>query len=649
MELISIKRQPQNEVKMKNLALFLLGFYFTSLAGPISPILIGNNAWMSQDTYYGQIENLWGWMDDADYQLIRIGGHGALSQAKNLAWVYRTVDSVRAFGGEILLQVPSDFSGAEAAEYIRQINVVAGKNIQYWAIGNEPDWQLAGGGNDPQGVDLSVTGVANYTRTIAQGLRTVDPDIFIFGGGFAWYNTQYLGELLGTGANGITGKDANGHYYIDGIMWNHYDANSPNRSVEQEVQDILTRFEVVNARRPDKPMEWSIGEYNSNVGNDNVSIDMKAWSFQTGQNFAITYGVGMRYGAITICPWSMHESSGARTNYDLGLFDGNNGNYAGRSSYWHSSMLGQNMKTQYPEHSDNQDNIVVIPMHDASGIAVMVLNTSKTQAYNVALRLDDGAFASSNPVQIRVSTATNQEIEFEMQAYSTQMLVFDAAGNYIKNYEYTSIHADNRVGPTVTYPNVAIPQCEVHAIGDRIEAENYCSQFGIQTEPTTDVDLGLNIGYTTAGDYLTYLIDVQTSGDYEVLFRLAVGDALASFDLYINDQYAGNIESEDTGGWQFWETHSLTTSLETGENEIRIEFIDGGMNINWLELIGPQDAPVGLNLKQPMVIGNPLSARLVNAKGQMIGRSSLEHHGNFNLNKPLMPGAYRVNDPSGMH
>jgi hypothetical protein len=418
-------------------------------AQEISKYLIGSNAWMSQDTYYGEMERLWPQMQTAKYQVIRLGGHGSLSQNKNLAWLYRTIDSVRRIGAEPLVQVPSDYTEQQATQYIRSINVDNGKNIRYWSIGNEPDWQRAGGGNDPQGVDLTPAGVANYTRAIAKGLRAVNPDIIIFAGEFAWYNVEYLNALLGTGTSGITGKDSEGRYYINGISWHHYDANSPNRSVEMEVDDLRTRFTTVNARRPDSPLLWMIGEYNSNVGNDGVTTDMKAWSFQTGQNFAITFDVGMRKNAFTICPWSMHESGGARTNYDLGLFDGSNGNYTGRASYYHALMLGQNWKATSLARNDNQTDVTVVAMGDTGGVAVMILNRNKTQAFPYQVSLSSSTPPSGTGLLVGVNAQLQKTLSGNIPAYTTLMLVTDKQGNLIKRYTYGSGHADRRVGPDI--------------------------------------------------------------------------------------------------------------------------------------------------------------------------------------------------------
>lgn len=561
----------------------------------ISPQLLGNNAWMSQDTYYGEIERLWGWMDNADYQLIRIGGHAALTQAKNLTWVYRTIDSVRAFGADVLLQVPSDFTEAQATEYIRQINQVAGKNVRYWSIGNEPDWQLAGGGNDPKGVDLSVAGVATYTRRIAQGLRTIDPTIEIYAGGTAWYNTSYIGDFLGTGANSLTGKDANGHYYIDGIIWNHYDANSPTRSVEMEAQDLTTRFQTVNTRRPDKPMQWMIGEYNANVGNDGVGEDMKTWSFQSGQNFAITYDVGMRYGAFSICPWSMHESGGARTNYDLGLFDGNNGNYAGRSSYWHTLMLGQNWRENALKDIDNQADLQIISMGDTAGTTVMILNTSKVNYYDFELRLDQGAFSGQAEAQITIEAGIPREHKGSIAAYTTLTLVFDAQGGLTKRYTYSNtLHTLNRIGPQIEILAPTPLSCDTIRIPGTLQAENYCTQFGIQKEVTTDLDGGENIGYSTLGDWLEYPLEIADSGLYRLTFRVASGSDGGSIEFRIGDKILGQVTSASTGGWQIWENQIVEVPLSAGNHTLRLEYTDGGLNVNYILMEKTPDSPVVL-------------------------------------------------------
>ena len=89
----------------------------------------------------------------------------------------------------------------------------------------------------------------------------------------------------------------------------------------------------------------------------------------------------MRKGGYTLCPWAMHEHGGDRSGTDLSLFDSRSGRFPGRSTYYHSLMLGQNMRSNYLAHADNQTDVTVISMGDARGAAVMILNKSTNHSF----------------------------------------------------------------------------------------------------------------------------------------------------------------------------------------------------------------------------------------------------------------------------
>src|SRR5690606_21394762 len=55
----------------------------------------------------------------------------------------------------------------------------------------------------------------------------------------------------------------------------------------------------------------------------------------------------------------------------------------------------------------------------------------------------------------------------------------------------------------------------------QIEAEDFYLNVGLQLETTSDTGGGQNIGYTNAGDYLEYHINVAEPGEYDLEVRIA--------------------------------------------------------------------------------------------------------------------------------
>jgi hypothetical protein len=400
----------------------------------ISPYLIGNNAW-----YYVNLKSLWGKIDTADFQTIRIGGAGAEGWYGDNAWYMTLIDDIRKANAEPIVQVPRYLTDQQVIDFITKVNITNNKKIKLWSIGNEPDHR-----NRPSPVNE----VSAYIKRISSALKSVDSTIIVMGPDNAGY-WNYLNDLLGTDSLSITGKNAAGHYYIDVYTWHRYMFNTIN-GLESDVNNMMTRLATINASRPEgKKLTWGLTEFNSTYDNaKNPSSDYDVWNSNTGQVYAEVYGLGMRKNTFTMTAWSMLEGDSERAGTDLSLFDKD---HKGRSNYYHSLMLGQNMKNFYVTPTDNQDSVVVIPMKDSTGIAVMILNKDRDQGFDYALRLDDNNFTNNKALQIKVNAGKNIELTDSITKFSTQMLIFDNQGILKKKYSYTSVDADFRGEPLIQY------------------------------------------------------------------------------------------------------------------------------------------------------------------------------------------------------
>ena len=93
----------------------------------------------------------------------------------------------------------------------------------------------------------------------------------------------------------------------------------------------------------------------------------------------------------------------------------------------------------------------------------------------------------------------------------------------------------------------------------------------------TDVDLesnssgGYDVGWTAAGEWLNYSVNVTLSGAYTITFRVAASGAGGRFHLEMNGvNVTGSLAIPDTGGWQTWRTVSATASLIAGLQTARL-------------------------------------------------------------------------------
>ena len=127
---------------------------------------------------------------------------------------------------------------------------------------------------------------------------------------------------------------------------------------------------------------------------------------------------------------------------------------------------------------------------------------------------------------------------------------------------------------------------EINIIPGKIEAERYDTQFGIGTENTTDVGLGLNIKDLHPGDFATYEVDVKESGTYLFQYRVATERENSSFSLTFTQGeqviYYQTYSFDGTESWQIWQTGEDELFLENGKYSLIFKPLDNEFNLNWI-------------------------------------------------------------------
>ena len=149
---------------------------------------------------------------------------------------------------------------------------------------------------------------------------------------------------------------------------------------------------------------------------------------------------------------------------------------------------------------------------------------------------------------------------------------------------------------------------------DRFEAEHFTSMFGTSNEAVTDFDGVDDVGYIDAGDWLEYNIDVPSSGNYYVYFRVA-STALSSIILKVDGENTDTLKLTSTGGWQNWKTFGLQTELPAGKHKFRAFTPTGKFNLNWIRISDHENTLPVLNAGADQVITYPEKSSTLNAIG----------------------------------
>ena len=119
----------------------------------------------------------------------------------------------------------------------------------------------------------------------------------------------------------------------------------------------------------------------------------------------------------------------------------------------------------------------------------------------------------------------------------------------------------------------------------QVEAEDFTSMLGVQTEATSDLGGGQNVGWLDTGDWMSYSLSLPANGTYTIEYRVA---SAASTGQLVLSQNATDIVVTDipnTGGWQNWTTVSATVDLVNTSNDTYVLYVNNGpFNINWFSL-----------------------------------------------------------------
>ena len=111
---------------------------------------------------------------------------------------------------------------------------------------------------------------------------------------------------------------------------------------------------------------------------------------------------------------------------------------------------------------------------------------------------------------------------------------------------------------------------------------------GVDIEFSTDTTgIGYNVGWTKRLEWMTYTVTVDEDADYDFIMRVASAVDGGKFRLLLNDQplHDGDVEVGNTGGWQAWQTRTLSdVALTAGTHVLKVLITGDDCNLNTLHI-----------------------------------------------------------------
>lgn len=180
----------------------------------------------------------------------------------------------------------------------------------------------------------------------------------------------------------------------------------------------------------------------------------------------------------------------------------------------------------------------------------------------------------------------------------------------------------------------------------QIENENFSYNNGFVVEDCTDEGGGSNLGYSDAGDWADYIVNVIDSGYYAVGYRTASESATGTVGLYKLEGKTPMLIKKTkllrTGGWQRWESVYDLVYLEEGIQYLRIKAETNLFNLNYFS-IDPDTSKAPQPPQVSSVESNStscisISPKILSRSGEIImhGTSSEVGYQIFSSNGALM-------------
>lgn len=106
---------------------------------------------------------------------------------------------------------------------------------------------------------------------------------------------------------------------------------------------------------------------------------------------------------------------------------------------------------------------------------------------------------------------------------------------------------------------------------------------GVDIESSTDPEgYAYNVGWINRDEWLTYTVNIQTAGTYDLEIRVASDVGGGRFKVLIDDlQIGSDLTVGNTGGWQSWTSVWLRdVSLPAGQHNLALLIVAGDFNLN---------------------------------------------------------------------
>jgi hypothetical protein len=457
---------------------------------------------------------------------------------------------------------PGQSSWLASVKSIIQSKLNSGRsNYDGYEIWNEPDgtWQSANGDF------YSILWKPTYDL-----IRSLDPSAKIIGPSYSYYNSSRMSEFL-------TFCKKN-NCLPDIISWHQWGSEGFIGAVEN-----LKTLEK-NLGITERPL--SINEYSSNThtyeGAPGISVPFIAkFERNNVESAMISWwftGLPGRLGSLLT---ATNEKGGGWWLYK-----------------WYGDMSGYMTNVTPPnDKSDGADAFAAVDKN--ARYASIVLGGNSIGTVNVSIGNIPSFFGSKVNVLLESVSWTDKDspVTGTQKISSSDYTVSDHSISVPVNVTSQFFGYRIYITPTDTIPQEPYKGTAI-AIPGTVETENYDNggqnnayydtddttqgkvyrEDGVDVVSTTD---GYAVGYTVAGEWLEYTVNVAKAGAYAFEAAVASGSKSSSFQLFLDNSAITDTVKVDSASWTTYSAVSGTTkTLAAGTHVLKIAITGSYVNID---------------------------------------------------------------------
>ncbi|WP_236610359.1 PKD domain-containing protein [Methanosphaerula palustris] len=352
-------------------------------------------------------------------------------------------------------------------------------------------------------------------------------------------------------------------------------------------------------------------------------------------NFVVTYQAGAGSMGIQVTDATTNATT---VKYDLG--DGTTTAYKNfKYTYWQPGTYTITLIATNDAGSSTKTVTVTVPAGSPTTMTVTPTPTATVSptitptqtptnpnlpVANFTITFQGGS--GSMGIQVTNTAVNATSVHYNLgdgttTAYPNFTYTYWQPGNYTINQTATNAAGSTTRTINVTVPAVATPTTiptttvsptvtgtvpaynGTHTIPGQLQAEDYdLGGEGIAYHDTTagneggvyrhddvdieqiDTDRSPSVGWTRAGEWLAYTVNINTAGTYTAGFRVASAHAGSSVQVYLDDGTTpiATVNVPNTGNDATFQTLQVPVTLPAGQHRLKLAFPGNYANINWI-------------------------------------------------------------------